>query len=225
MKICVITYNAPHKKTSDVVLNLHSMGRYSIDFMVFPFSKRPERSVLFEHRPFQFEGPPLKSLARLVNAEIFDCKDSLRLIEEFDYFIVCGAGLLEENFANSGKVLNCHPGLLPVARGLDALKWAIYNETPVGNTLHLIDSGVDAGRTLAHLKTPIFSDDTIESFAARHYAGEIYMLSNFEYFINNGDILDLSSIGAREPTKRMKSDIEKLMLDRFERSFRELFSI
>ena len=42
-------------------------------------------------------------------------------------------------------VLNCHPGILPKYRGCTCVEWAIYNDEPVGATVHFMDEGIDEG--------------------------------------------------------------------------------
>ncbi len=223
MKLCVLTYDAPHLKTSEVCLNLHMKGAHEIDFMIFPFTKRPGRAVVFEHRPYQFEGPHARALAAELDAKIWAYEDWEQAIDAYDYFLVCGAGLIHETFANSGKIINCHPGLLPIARGLDAFKWSILNTATVGNTLHIIDAGVDAGTVLAHALTPCFEEDDIAAFAQRHYKREIFMLSNFDWFMENGSIETFEEAGG-EPTKRMSSAVEETMLATFEEDFKRRFA-
>ena len=46
-----------------------------------------------------------------------------------------------DSFSNG--IINFHPGVLPENRGLDNLKWAIYNNLPQGVTTHLIDENID----------------------------------------------------------------------------------
>jgi methionyl-tRNA formyltransferase len=45
-------------------------------------------------------------------------------------------------------ILNFHGSLLPWNRGRDPNTWAIYEDTPAGGTIHLMDEGVDTGPIL-----------------------------------------------------------------------------
>lgn len=37
------------------------------------------------------------------------------------------------------RIINAHPGYIPVVRGLDSLKWAIVEGLPIGVTTHLLE--------------------------------------------------------------------------------------
>lgn len=212
MKVCLITYDAPHRKTSDVFFKLQNQQKFSLSFLMVPFKSRPERDVLLPHRPRQFEGPKTRALAESYDLPFHDYERRYDVLEESDYLIVCGANILEPVFANSGKILNCHSGLIPLVRGLDSFKWAILDGRPIGNTLHIIDEFADAGHVLHQVKTPIFADDSIEEFAARHYSFEMWILSNFDKFLNGGVTFDLET---GEPRMRMPKEIEQSMLHSF----------
>ena len=54
----------------------------------------------------------------------------------------------------------------------------------MGNTLHFIDNDTDLGKIIHQTKTSLYKDDTIFTFASRHYDSEINILVNFEKFIN-----------------------------------------
>lgn len=55
-------------------------------------------------------------------------------------------------------ILNCHGSLLPWNRGRDPNAWAIYDGTPAGGTIHLMDSGVDTGPILLQQEVPVTPD-------------------------------------------------------------------
>ena len=105
-----------------------------------------------------------------------------------------------------------YPGIIPLTRGLDSFKWAIYNNDPVGNTLHLIDNEVDKGEILQIEYTPVFSSDSLETLARRHYELEIDMLANVLEVIDNRVI---PSDIEKPATMRMKADIEAEMVRKF----------
>ena len=58
-----------------------------------------------------------------------------------------------------------------------------------------IDKEIDMGTILTIKKTPIFSDDTIEMVARRHYELEINMLSLVASFIDSREKLLNWSVG------------------------------
>jgi phosphoribosylglycinamide formyltransferase-1 len=213
MNLCLLTYDRPHLKTSQVVNGLHKRGILVVDFLLTPFAQRADRNVLCQHRPQQFAGPTPHEIAAFSGGSVYPYRDWPALLDRYDYFLVCGANLIEAEFANSGKILNVHAGLIPAVRGLDAFKWAILRAQPLGNTLHRIDAETDAGEVLAHMPTPVFIDDSLETLAARHYANEIWMLANFQRIMAVGE--KHPSLVPAAPTKRMSVSVEGEMIGSF----------
>merc|ERR1711916_53911 len=89
------------------------------------------------------------------------------------YLVVGGAGIIKTEYTSKHKIINSHPGLIPSSRGLDAFKWAIYNNITPGITIHQIDENIDMGKIIHHEKTPIFETDDLKTLAQRHYRNEI----------------------------------------------------
>jgi phosphoribosylglycinamide formyltransferase-1 len=66
------------------------------------------------------------------------------------------------------RILNIHPSLLPAFPGLDAQRQAIDHGVRVsGVTVHLVDSGLDAGPIILQRAVPVLEADTPASLAAR----------------------------------------------------------
>jgi phosphoribosylglycinamide formyltransferase-1 len=212
MKLCLLTYDTPHLKTAQA-FHLLRQARHDLSFMVMPFTPRPKRDVRFAHRPEQFVGVGAAQLAAACDLDIWRSEDWQAHLADADYFVVCGSNLIEPGFANTGKILNIHSGLIPTVRGLDSFKWAIVNMAPMGNTLHVVDDQVDAGRIIAHKRTPLYSTDTIESFAARHYDAEIAIFGELQALLGGGTVEDLPP-GA--PNKRMPRAVEENLETAFE---------
>jgi phosphoribosylglycinamide formyltransferase 1 len=213
VKICLLSYDAPHLKTAQVMMGLHNRDYRNVDLMLMPFVPRPERPVAFKHRPPQFQGPDPRSLTAFNGGRVLPYEDWPRVLTEYDWFIVCGSNIIEPDFANSGKILNVHAGLIPSVRGLDSFKWAILNHYPLGNTLHKIDDQADAGEVIYHLSTPVFPEDDLHTLATRHYENEIWMLTNFDRLISNPTLLELPT---NAPTMRMPIEKEADMLRAFD---------
>ncbi len=213
MKICILTYDYPHKKTAQVYFGLHATKRHEIDFMIMPFTKRRARKVLFSHRPEQFVGCSAKDISNRDGNIIHQYNDWSSQIDKYDYFIVCGSNLIDKDFANSGKILNVHSGLIPMSRGLDSFKWAILKNNKLGNTLHIINEEADSGTIIYHSETPVFPEDDISTLAERHYQMEIWMLQNFDNLLKKPEVNDYES---NKATMRMDIDTEALMLQNFE---------
>jgi methionyl-tRNA formyltransferase len=64
-------------------------------------------------------------------------------------------------------VLNLHPALLPHNRGWHTPSWAILDGTPIGATLHFMDSGLDTGDIVAQEALEIRPEDTAHTLYGR----------------------------------------------------------
>lgn len=212
MKVSIITYDTSHAKTADIFLQMRGDSDIEISFLLAPFTPRPEREVLLRHRPNQFVGPTIRNLAAYYGLEVWEYEHRRQAVEESDYLVIGGANILEPELANCGKIINGHAGIIPMVRGLDAFKWAILDGKPIGNTLHIIDEHADAGSIIHQELTPIFPEDTLQTFADRHYQIEICMLARFKDYLNRGAKFDYA---VAEPRKRMPLVIEQEMIAAF----------
>ena len=212
-RLGIITYNINHLKTEQVVLNL--LNRYEIIIYALPFTARPSREVLFQHRPNQFAAAHPRDICNYYSLPFIPVDYDSEIDNDCDLYLVTGAGILSAECLQKKRVINGHPGVIPAARGLDAFKWSVYNKIPLGVTLHYIDKDIDAGQVLSIVPTPIFSTDTLESAARRHYENEIKLLSNFEEYIDNPSN-PYWGINPRESMRRMKREQEKELEKKFE---------
>jgi len=214
VRIGIITYDYAHLKTEQLACRYNQNEKISeINLYALPFVPRAERAVVLPHRPDMTRAVPTESLSELskVNFQKWDGKKD---VSEFnDLFVIGGAGIIDIAFAKGKPIVNAHPGIIPLTRGLDSFKWAIYNNDPVGNTLHLIDNDVDKGEILQIQYTPVFSSDGLETLARRHYEYEIDMLANVLEVI---DSRIMPSDIEKPATMRMKAETEAEMVRRFD---------
>lgn len=220
MKIGIITYDKPHRKTQEVLFGLNQLGYKKIKLIITKFKKfkNKKKNNFFEHRPHQFEGPNINEISKYYGLSLSDMNDK-KVFSNLDVTLICGSALINQKLIKKNFIINCHSGLIPLRRGLDSFKWAVLNNEPIGNTLHFIDSKVDFGKIITHKLTPIFQSDTTHFFSKRHYSEEIRMLINFEYHLNNPNILELKT---KNPKMRMPLDQEKIMLKNF-KQYKEIF--
>jgi len=214
VRLGVITYDAPHLKTEQVVLGLLARG-YRFDLWAIPFQARPARQTLIQHRPAMDDAPHPEALAQHYALAFDRVADSRHLPTGYDVLLIAGAGLLPAEVVTKVRTINCHPGLAPAVRGLDAFKWAIYDGQPLGVTLHQVDVEVDRGMPLALLRTPVFPDDSLERLARRHYQAEIGLLVDFERWSSRPMAPDATLTG-RPARLRMPLAIEREVLERFD---------
>ncbi|MEP6827668.1 MAG: phosphoribosylglycinamide formyltransferase [Aestuariivirga sp.] len=67
-----------------------------------------------------------------------------------------------------GKMLNIHPSLLPLYKGLYTHARGIAaGDKEAGCSVHLVTAELDGGPVIAQAKVPILKDDTPETLAAR----------------------------------------------------------
>tara|TARA_B100000242_G_C42959064_1_gene444774 strand:- start:187 stop:867 length:681 start_codon:yes stop_codon:yes gene_type:complete len=214
MRIGLLTYDYAHLKTEQLVCRyVQNENVQEINLYAQPFKPRKKRVILFSHRPDMTKSVPTESLTELskVNFQKWDGEEDISTYN--DIFVIAGAGILDISFANEKPIVNAHPGIIPLTRGLDSFKWAIYNNDPIGNTLHLIDNEVDKGEILQINYTPVLKSDSLETLARRHYEYEIDMLANVLEVIESRIIPKEME---KPATMRMNSEIEAKMISNFE---------
>lgn len=209
----LITYNLPHLKTQQVLEQLLAKS-FKIKLYTIPFVPRKPRKPKFQHRPKPLQGIPPKEIAQQHHLPLCACNSDAEIDNTCDLYMVLGGGILSEACLEGKKVLNVHPGIIPISRGLDSFKWAIYHQRPLGNTLHFIDKEVDKGEVVSVLPTPVYPSDTPESLARRHYALEIGMLVDFERHMEEAHN-PFEHLPSEPATRRMGSETEQEMLEKF----------
>lgn len=94
-------------------------------------------------------------------------------LESWDTDIVCLAGfmrVLGADFVNhwAGRLINIHPSLLPLYKGLDTHERALADGATIhGCTVHFVTPGLDEGAAILQAKVPVLPGDTADTLAAR----------------------------------------------------------
>lgn len=120
--------------------------------------------------------------------EDFDRKLTAAL-EEMGVEIIALAGymrLLSPEFVRhwNGRILNIHPSLLPLHKGLDTHKRALLaGDEFAGCTVHVVTEDLDSGPIVAQARVKILPRDDSETLAERVLAEEhkLYPLALEEY--------------------------------------------
>ncbi|MDL2209426.1 hypothetical protein LJC26_01285 [Desulfovibrio sp. OttesenSCG-928-O18] len=173
--IGVLTYNVPHRKTYDTLCLLKAKGYTDIVVFAMPLHYQKKFKPLILHRPSVSVPFPIEDICKA-----FGYKCCLGFSESAlplgSKILICGAGMVEQEIISKYTLLNAHPGYLPNVRGLDALKWAIYDGQPIGVTTHVLGDEVDAGLMVDRKTVPVFHNDTFHAVAQRQYELEVAML-------------------------------------------------
>jgi methionyl-tRNA formyltransferase len=69
--------------------------------------------------------------------------------------------------------LNLHPAYLPFNRGWHTASWALLDKTPIGATLHFMDSGIDTGDIVRRRRVQVSPGDTAHTLYQRLLAAEL----------------------------------------------------
>lgn len=215
-KIAVLTYPVKHRKTFDVISLLKANGYMDVIVYAIPFHYQKKTFPMIQHRPeMNYEIPDIEKLCYNFGYKYEMGKLETFNIEKDRIVLIAGAGILPDKFVKSHIIINAHPGYIPNCRGLDAFKWAIVNDEPIGVTTHLIGEYIDAGQVIERRKINVYLSDTFHALAQRVYENEVSMLVEA---INKCDKNSLEMIYPDnfEIHKRMPEDIEKGIIDKFE---------
>ncbi|MCZ2204404.1 phosphoribosylglycinamide formyltransferase [Bartonella sp. A05] len=118
----------------------------------------------------------------------------LTLLAEYQPDFICFAGymrLISAHFIKlyEGKILNIHPSLLPLFKGLNTHEKALQEGVKIaGCTVHLVAEEIDSGKILAQAAVPVCPDDTVDSLAQRVLKAEHKLYPEaLKAFINKKD--------------------------------------
>jgi phosphoribosylglycinamide formyltransferase-1 len=95
------------------------------------------------------------------------------ILQQANPDVICLAGfmrILTADFVHKwhGKIINIHPSLLPKYKGLHTHLRAINaGDKEAGCSVHQVTAELDDGPVLGQAKTPVLTDDTPQSLAAR----------------------------------------------------------
>ena len=175
MNIGVSAYNFPHWKTQEGIQNLFLNGYTpKVILAANPVNLNFYQSkVRISPKDLYLTHP--KDIAKRYNIPykvvIHNSEETNKIVKEYnlDLGIILGSRILKPIASESFKigVVNMHPGILPLNRGLDNVKWAIINNHPQGVTTHLIDQNIDKGKLIDKQNIKIYQDDTLMDFHIR----------------------------------------------------------
>jgi len=76
------------------------------------------------------------------------------------------------------RVINAHPAILPLMRGVDVVRWSLYTLAPLGATLHFVERGIDTGGIIRRARYTVRSRDTIRTIEEGVNAAAVGLLAD-----------------------------------------------
>lgn len=224
MKIAVFVYDFPHKKSQDIMFRLRAEDIPVSCVIANPFvklinSNKPNIRVKPMHENLMHPKKVAKSLKYTYYITAHNSSRSIEILKKhnIDIGIIAGARILKHKVIDACKIgiLNIHPGILPQARGLDSLKWAIYENHPLGVTVHFIDENIDAGKIVIKKQIPVYSDDTLIDLSLRlEEKGVDLLISALQLVVKNKKF-PFKKVGKGKLHTRMPLEKEEEMAERF----------
>lgn len=217
--IGVLSYNVPHRKTYDLLALLKAKGYSQVTVFAKPFHYIKKVKPLLEHRPEvnDYIDTPDILCGNLGYAYRYIPEGYSQIdLPENSIILSAGAGIIAPEVTEKYRIINSHPGYIPETRGLDAYKWAIYENKRIGVSTHYIGDVIDAGRVIDRREIKIRPNDTFHSVALRVYETEVEML------VLAIDRLGRSELGEIRPgadsvvRRRMPQELERGLLELFE---------
>ena len=218
MKLAIFAYNFPHKKTQDFLLRLFLEG-FQLEFVVASELVEldlPKSVLRVKPRHIDLVHPGI--VCQRLNIPYYvlphNSTEVVELIKtnNIEVVIIAGSRILKNHVIQSvGKgIINFHPGLIPEGRGLDALKWAIYHDLPIGVTAHFIDERIDAGRIIVKKEIPLRSDDTLVDISLRLEETQTNLLPEVLNLVRDKSITDFPLVSCQgKSNPSMPSELEE----------------
>ena len=131
-------------------------------------SNRPDAAGLEKAKAF---GIP----THVVDHKAFDTREAFEdaMIDAYHPEVIVLAGfmrILTPHFVDhyEGRILNIHPALLPLFKGLDTHQRAINKGVRIaGCTVHFVSSELDGGSIIGQAVVPVLPSDTADALAHR----------------------------------------------------------
>lgn len=219
--IAVLMYNRPHRRSYDVLLRLKAIGYKSVVTVTLPWKTFDNFVPLYRHRPpIVIDTPVPKFVSnlgyKLVTSTYRNLPKTLANLTPAT-ILLGGARILSKQVTSNYTIINSHPAYLPHNRGLDALKWAIYDGTPIGVTSHIVDEDIDAGYLIHQEMVPIRATDTFYELAMRQYEAEVRLLVSAPGDMAANPMPEGVRTDVSIAHRRMPHRKEVVMMKRFER--------
>ena len=180
----LFAYNFKHKKTQDFIFYcLQQDIKMDLVLAADPVKLNIPKSTIrtkLRHKGLIHPADIATSFKIPYEVAPHNSEEAKSILEEIqpDIGLIAGARILKRDIIDKFRkgIINFHPGLIPEARGLDALLWSIYHNIPLGVTSHIIDHRIDAGKILEISRLKLFLDDTLFDLSERLYETQLEMI-------------------------------------------------
>lgn len=232
MRIGVFAYNFNHWKTQAGIQNLVYSGykpevifaadKVSLNFYQSKIRMSPKDLYLTHPR----ELASFYKIDYHVSPHNSEATSNLAKEYNLDLGIVLGARILKpSSFLPFSKgVMNMHPGLLPINRGLDTIKWAIIKRMPQGVSTHIIDDKIDCGQLIQSDRIAIYKDDTLLDLKIRIQNLEQKMMISSIKMLENKGLQNLNMLEGGSYNKSVPPELESTLSEEFLR-YKEVFAV
>lgn len=147
--ITAFVYDFQHFKSAQGLFALKRAGFHDVRCVAAPWKRLPIHESPYQFRTHDMADahhPREAAEALGYRYEVMDHAD-VRL-SAGSVGLILGARILPKSVVESGPIVNLHPGVLPLNRGLDTLKWAVHDGLPQAVSIHRIDARIDRGELL-----------------------------------------------------------------------------
>jgi folate-dependent phosphoribosylglycinamide formyltransferase PurN len=152
MKILAFVYDFPHFKSAQGLFALKRAGFDDVVAVGAPYRRLNIKESFYQFRTMDMDDAhhPRETCKALgYRYEAMPHEQAWSLLQSADVGLVLGARVLPGSLIEDAPpVINIHPGVLPLNRGLDTLKWAVHDDLPQAIAVHVIDSKVDRGELI-----------------------------------------------------------------------------
>lgn len=232
MRIAALVYDFPHRKSYDFLTRLWLDGHDVVTVIASPFKPMRQQTQMWRVKPRRIPAPHPRDVAARMDIPYLVLEHSSAPTADalgeamIDVAVIAGARILPAEVIDAPQIgiLNFHPGLLPVVRGLDALRWSVYEGVAPGVTVHLIDRKVDSGRLVLQQELPVYDDDDWVDLSLRLDDTQLELITpSLAKLRGERDIAKYPFVGEGPLRSTMTAEFEERTLERFP-SWRDRFS-
>jgi hypothetical protein len=159
--IVAFVYDFPHFKSAQGLFALKRAGFHDVRCVAAPWRKLPMVESHYQFRTLDMgDAHHPRDAAAALGYEYEVADHATVRLGAGDVGLILGARVLPACVVETGPIVNLHPGVLPLNRGLDTLKWAVHDGLPQAVSVHRIDARVDRGELLLESIVPVRQDDS-----------------------------------------------------------------